>query len=679
MHSVLLLVLVGCVLGVPGIAASLVAFPPGGISLVTRTAAAFGLGYAVAGGCAFVLSSGHAFRLYVFIPVWLVASAVLWVLALRGASLRDQARAIGAGIRKDRFPLLLGALIVVAMLIVHFGFMYVLGASHVYYLNGLEIANSHGLPAATPEYGQSWPPATDKIFLDAFTGVVFLLSHNVVIGSGVLLWVATLGAALGLWASAWELGLRYTGGLLPLLVLSNPVFLNPPAPFLGASRAFMEYRAEDFGWAVAFCALALGIAAIRDGGWNRTVSAGVVLAAASGSHLIPLVVVVIALCFVGVAELLRDAGNRARLATVGQGIVVAAVGGLGGLAIRVFAGGAFGLEGASNQGGYAAIHTSFDPTAYLYSGAMLPRVAAGARRWYVPPRRVIRSMFADALGTHWPPLWVVVLVAGGALLAAILLFALVQTDLRTVGVVGIGILAAVVGVALAFDYHYHVYIDATFGIRRMAQFSSLGLILIGLGVIEALLMLLRRTEPQLAIVAVVPALVLGVWLLASSGVSANLRHLSRERLQFVNWVRAHTPCGARFLINERTEGTLTTLTGRDTLTEGMGPFLRLDKMPYVTSLMLSTRNFYRSAPTHEAFLRRHNITYVVVVLKRTTLGYPGPIRTSTTRATAAASFLHQVYASTNLVVYRVAGSWAPPISPLFKGPYLHCLTTPAHF
>jgi hypothetical protein len=675
MHSVLLLVLVGLLLAVPGIAASLAAFPPGGISLVTRAAAAFGLGYAVAGGCAFVLSSVHAFRLPVFIPLWLVASAVLWVLALRRASLRDQARGIATDIRSDRFPLLLGALIVAAVLVVHFGFMYLLGGPHyVYYLNGVEIANSHGVPAATPEYGQSWAPATDKIFLDAFTGVVFLLNHNVLIGPGVLLWVATVGAALGLWASAWELGLRYTGGLLPLLVLSNRVILNS-----AATRAFTEYRAEDFGWAVAACALALGIAAIRDGGWNRTVMAGIVLAAATGSHLIPVVLVVIALSFVGVAELLRDAGNRARLATLGQGLVVAAVGGIGGLAIRVFAGGAFGLEGASNPGGYSAIHTSFDPTAYLYTGAMLPRVAAGARQWYVPPRRVISSMSADALGFHWP-VWAVVFLVGGALLAAFLLFVYVPTDLRTVGVVGIGILAAVYAVALAFDFHYHVYIDATFGIRRMAEFSSLGLILIGLGVIEALLMLLSRTEPQLAMVAaVVPAVLLGALVLPSSGVRGNFRHLSQERIAFVNWVRAHTPCGARFLVNQRTEGTLTTLTGRDTITEGMGPFLRVDKVPYVVSLMLGTRNFYRSAPTDEAFLRQHDITYVVVALGRSTLGYPGPISTPNTHATAAAPFLHQVYASPSLVVYRVAGARVPPVSPLFKGPYLHCLTAPAHF
>jgi len=675
MHSVLLLVLVGLVLAVPGIAASLAAFPPGGISLVTRAAAAFGLGYAVAGGCAFVLSSVHAFRLPVFIPPWLLASAVLWVLALRRASLRDQARAVAADVRNDRFPLLLGALVVVALLVVHFGFMYMLGGPHyVYYLNGIEIANSHGVPATTPEYGQSWAPATDKIFLDAFTGVVFLLNHNVLIGPGVLLWVATVGAALGLWASAWELGLRYTGSLLPLLVLSNRVILNT-----AATRAFTEYRAEDFGWAVAFCALALGIAAIRDGGWNRVITAGVVLAAASGSHLIPVVLVVFALCFVGVAELLRDESNRARLATLRQVIAVGAVGGIGGLVIRVFAGGAFGLEGASNPGGYAAIHTSFDPTAYLYTGAMLPRVAAGARQWYVPPRRVVSAMFADALGFHWPT-WVLVFLVAGALLAAFLLFVLVPTDLRTVGVVGIGILAAVVGVALAFDFHYHVYIDATFGIRRMAEFSSLGLILIGLGVIEALLMLLSRAEPELAIVAaLVPAVVLGALLLPTSGVSANFRHLSRERIEFVDWVRAHTPCGARFLVNQRTEGTLTTLTGRDTLTEGMGPFLRLDKMPYVVSLMLSTRNFYRSAPTDEAFLRQHGITYVVVALKNNVLGYPGPISTPSTGATATAPFLHQVYASPSLVVYRVAGARVPPVSPLFKGPYLHCLTAPAHF
>ena len=39
-------------------------------------------------------------------------------------------------------------------------------------------------------------------------------------------------------------------------------------------------------------------------------------------------------------------------------------------------------------------------------------------------------------------------------------------------------------IALAFDLHYHVYIEATFGIRRLREATSLGLIIIALGVFE---------------------------------------------------------------------------------------------------------------------------------------------------------------------------------------------------
>ena len=55
----------------------------------------------------------------------------------------------------------------------------------------------------------------------------------------------------------------------------------------------IEYRSEDFGRAVAFCALAVGI---REGGWRRPAVAGLMLAAASESHVVPVALVVIALC-----------------------------------------------------------------------------------------------------------------------------------------------------------------------------------------------------------------------------------------------------------------------------------------------------------------------------------------------------------------------------------------------
>src|SRR5262249_27935999 len=119
MHSFVLLVLVACVLALPGIAASLAAFPPGEVSIVTRSAAAFGLGYAAAGGCAFILAVAHAFRLGLFIPLWLAVSAALWALAISRASFRDHAHALADDIRKNCLPLLLGAVVIAAFLVLH--------------------------------------------------------------------------------------------------------------------------------------------------------------------------------------------------------------------------------------------------------------------------------------------------------------------------------------------------------------------------------------------------------------------------------------------------------------------------------------------------------------------------------------------------------------------------------
>ena len=688
MHSLLLLALVACLLAVPGIAASLAAFPPGEVSIVTRSAAAFGLGYAASGGVAFLLAAVHAFRLSLFIPLWVAVSAVLWVLALRRASLRDHAHALVDDIDKNRLPLLLGALVIAAYLILHLRFLHLLGASrYVYYLSGIEIANSGGVPSSTMEFGQSWPPATDKAFLDAFTGVLVLLDRNVAIGPGVLLLVSTLGSALGLWATAWQLGLRRTSALLPLLVLSNQVIFNTvnvsghgelTQRIERVSTNFTEYHAEAFGRAVAFCALALGICAIRQRRWGPAVTAGVVLAAASGTHLVPVVVVVIALCFAGAAELLRDEGNRARLMTLRQGVALAAVSVFLGVLIRVFAGGSFGLGGASNPSGYAAIHTSFDPTSYLFTGKFLPRGAAGSGHWYVPPVRVVDDIMAGS-GILWPA-WGLLLLYTGFVLAAILLFLYVRTDLRTIGVIGAGILAGLIGTALFFSYHYQVYIDGTFGVRRLMDFSWLGLILLALGVLEALLLYLGRSRPRVSAgVAVAIVAALSAWLLPIGAASQKLDQVSHERIVLVDWLRTHTLCDARFLVNQRTEGALTALTGRFALLEGMGPFLRVDKLPYVINLFLDARHFFKSPLSSEAFLRQHDISYVVVAQHGQLLGYQGPTGKTNFRDMQAAPFLHRVLTKGFVTVYQVQGARTAPVTPLLKGPYLHCITAPVHF
>src|SRR5262249_61100241 len=102
------------------------------------------------------------------------------------------------------------------------------------------------------------------------------------------------------------------------------------------------------------------------------------------------------------AGLIGDRGRRARLVTLRQVAVVAAVSAAVGVLVRVFAGGSFGLGGASNPASYAAVGTRFDPTAYLFTGQFLPLAHAGTRHWYIPPGQVVADILAG-MGIIWPP------------------------------------------------------------------------------------------------------------------------------------------------------------------------------------------------------------------------------------------------------------------------------------
>lgn len=672
-----LVVLLGVLvfIAVPGVGAALAAYGPGEIGALTGIAAVFGLGFAAAGGCAFALAATHTFGLDSFLLLWGAVSAVVWGFAVWRAPLRAQFRAFGADLRSNWLPLGMGLVPVLAVLVIGTGYMRLLDAPReIYYLNGMQIANSGGVPSKTLEYGQAWPPATDKIFLDSFTGVVALISRSAAIGPAVLLWTSILGTTIGLWAIAWELGLRRTSGLLPLLLVGNMVLLN-----VTLTGEYTEYRAEDFGRAVAYCAFALGIAAIRKRRWLLAIPAGVVLGAASGSHLIPVVVVALGLTCYGMAEFVRLRAGSRGWAAVAAGAVIAEIGGAAGVAIRVFAGGAFGLTGASNPSGYNAIHTPFDPTAYLYYGAILPRDSGARGHWYVQPGQLVRFMLAGN-GIDLPT-WALWMLAACALAVAVAVFLSARDDLRAAGLVGFGIALGTVLIALAFDYRYRIYIDATFAERRLYQMISFGLLLVGLAAVETVAERIgaRLRALGLAItLAAVLALTAGLvpaQVPQAFGSRSALVHTSRHLTELYSWIRTHTPCGARFAVNVRTEGTYAALTGRFAMLEGMGPFLRPARLPYVTALMLAGRHFFESPRDGESFLRKHHIMYVVAE----THVDPGPLGKANFAALQSAPFLHSVYHNHFVTVYRVRGARPTPISPLLRGPVLHCQTSPLNF
>jgi hypothetical protein len=124
---------------------------------------------------------------------------------------------------------------------------------------------------------------------------------------------------------------------------------------------------------------------------------------------------------------------------------------------------------------------------------------------------------------------------------------------------------------------------------------------------------------------------------------------------------------------------VTALTGRFALLEGMGPFLRVNTLPYVVNLLLGARQFFQDPVRSEAYLRQHDISYVVVARQPLFLGYSGPTGRANIPALNTAPFLHRVLVTRAAIVYRVVGAPAVPISPLLKGPDLHCIRTPVRF
>ena len=88
------------------------------------------------------------------------------------------------------------------------------------------------------------------------------------------------------------------------------------------------------------------------------------------------------------------------------------------------------------------------------------------------------------------------------------------------GLVGLGVFAGIIVISLLFDYRYHIYIDATFGQRRLGHYSSVGLILVGLAVLEGLVQLAGRVSlPPLVASATMPVVFLTAWLVPSTALS----------------------------------------------------------------------------------------------------------------------------------------------------------------
>ena len=94
-----------CLVLIPGLGATLAAYPPGRVGPVTRLALMFGLGYAVVGITALVLVIVHGLQPATFFPLLTVVTVGLWAFGLRRGGARAHWTALRDDVSADRWAL----------------------------------------------------------------------------------------------------------------------------------------------------------------------------------------------------------------------------------------------------------------------------------------------------------------------------------------------------------------------------------------------------------------------------------------------------------------------------------------------------------------------------------------------------------------------------------------------
>jgi hypothetical protein len=675
---ILVLVWLMFLVAAPGIAAALLLYRPGEIGFPTRLAIVIPLGYVVVGGAAYILTLLHAMRPVPFFVVLAMATAGLWVAALLRTSLPGHVRDIGAQFANDRLALWVGVLVLMGIAAVRALFVRNLPiiSPFRYWVDAMEIGSAGRIPSQTLQYGTLYPPATSKIFLNAFNaGIGFAAARDSIASLAVLAWIGAVGLAISMWAFARELGLGVTAPLLPVLALMNRVVLSPELTVDLAS-----YRAETFGRIVGIAALAVGVRAFREHrGRKDAVVAGGLAAVTAGTHLVPFIVVGIVLACYLVARLLVDRHAIRAIARVA--VTIGVVAGIVGAAILFLPRGDIGFQGAQSPGQYGRFDRGFDETLYLYTGRIVPGVHPHGR-WYIQPADLYQMYASRALAIPpksslrrllKPLKWII--GVGGLILAVVMLLWFPQS-LRPIGLTAWGLGAGLLGVAMVFSYRYDVYVPALFGVRRLYDHAAVPLILIGLALVEAGLVFAARKTRHATVVGAAFVLVLSAVIIPWRTLPQQDAATRSQVAGLVNWIRQNTACDDRLLTNERSVGVVRALTGRVDVLEGMGPFLRPDILDDVVDLTLSARAFFQDPATHTDFLVQQGVDYVIG-LKLLRIGFRGPVAEANPAILTGPPFLRTVYTSRAFDVYQVVG--LPPAGPFpdpANYPGYPCTTAP---
>lgn len=628
----------------PGLCAS-AAVRSAGVSpsLPTAVALIFSLGYAVAGGVALVLALLDSLSEWALLLGLTTACLGLLAFAWRRRSPHAW-RAIGGSIRSRRRSLGLGVaavgLIVLSALRVNPAINLQVEGRWRYWADAREITVLGGLPQFVTQWSAHHEPTISKVFLNAFTaGFSSLTGPNAVSAYGALYVLGALGTAVALWALAWELGLRVTSALVPLLTAA-PLHLGGISLSDRFSSYLGLYKAEQIGRMVAFTALALAVHGLRTKSTRPLLLSGVLLGVAALTHGVPTAVAIVlgfsyAVAWGLVTRRWKDVARSLAKVVVPAAATAAA--------ITLAAGGNLGFGGAA--GDYVAFG-GLDPTA-LFAGKHRPLHGG---HYYLAPWDLLQRFVEAATGRR-PS----VVVAGLAvvLLVCIGVFGVRALRHRIAPLPATAVFFAllIVGIALLFSTRTNAYEPATFGQRRLFDYANLVVLLLLLPWVETAYGFISRAFPRAALTAGIALVVL---VAAVVGHRLQPQHPNQKARQFadaMNAVQAHVPCGGRILPNFRSNATFEALTGRESILEGMAPYLRPSELTQVLQLLDQAREAIAGAPGSREFLVRKQIAYVVL--------FPGKEKfvsvEPTNQSWMATNGLRLTYRDDNVAIYQVEG------------------------
>jgi hypothetical protein len=614
------IVVIAALILVPGAGAALALAPPGAISIESRIALAFGLGYALVAGVAILLALAHVFSRPAFVAAVVLGTAAVWVLALRRASPRMHASTLRVQAREAPFALAAGLVLLLSFAVSRFfypaGSTLAIRSAWRYWADGLEVAGAGHVPTQTAQWGTEIPTTVSKVVLNAFEGgISFLLGPEPLPAMYGILIVASVGLVAALLAVGRELGLGIFAPLVPVLTVLVPGSLPLSHEM---SNDLKSFTAENIGRMAAFCALVAGIYAVRARfGRGPVVVTGALLAVAGLTHLVPTLVVGAMLVFYAAAASLVDRVGLRRTVVRGAGIAV--VFGVCFLGILGLSGGDLGFQRATSGAAFAGFPPGVDPTRSFSAGKLVGGPAKEGH-FLIPPREILRRYGEEVVGTLGAA-WFGVLTLAVLALGTVAIVARARSLIPLVAVAW-GLVATTLAVAFLFSYRYDTAIPGNFALRRLYDYIPL---------VPALLVpafLTTATRPLAARNRAMAALALAVAVL---GIAAVVDRAPRDRslssadagIAVSERVAEFVPCDARMLANARTAGFWEATTGRRAVTEGMAPFLRPGVLQRILPVLVDANEFFDQPQAHRDFLARERIQYLIVVEPKVWFGWGG--------------------------------------------------------